>query len=165
MIRSVRLDRLPDGLAFPGELAAKISFAPDAHELRFEGFMSKTDFDKLLRLSNDLAYQRALEQLFQKCTFRNAVPQAKAKHAPFNIAYAGIGAMALSAVLLVGWIVFGQSRSQTTNPSPPDVVRTTNAPTPTSGNPAASKINSVNHVAHQASDNSSQSFDGEIRPQ
>ena len=69
MIRAVRLERLPADLQFPQELRAKISFDAAHQQLQYDGFMSKTDFDKLVRLSNDLAYQRSLEKLFQVCTF------------------------------------------------------------------------------------------------
>jgi hypothetical protein len=158
MIRSVRLDRLPDGLVFPAELAARISFANDSHELRFDGFMSKTDFDKLLRLHNDLAYQRALEQLFQKCTFRNTAAEADAKTSPINKAYIGVGAsvavVAVASILLV-WNLGGNSPSQT---------QTGTVPIPYASKTSATEINPVNHVAHQSGDRDPQTFDGEIKP-
>ncbi|MDA1051460.1 MAG: hypothetical protein O3C40_13410 [Planctomycetota bacterium] len=72
MLRRVKLERLPDGLAFPETLADRISHDAVSRELRFHGFMSKVDFDKLVRLHNDIAYQRALERLFQICTFESA---------------------------------------------------------------------------------------------
>jgi hypothetical protein len=74
MLRSVKLDQLPDDLSFPEKLADRISYDAAARELRFDGFMSKTDFDKLVRLNNDIGYQRALERLFQLCTFE---PESK----------------------------------------------------------------------------------------
>lgn len=76
MIRAVRLERLPADLQFPQDLRAKISFDVARQQLQYDGFMSKTDFDKLVRLSNDLAYQRALEKLFQVCTFVVQPPPA-----------------------------------------------------------------------------------------
>ena len=69
MPRSVPLDSLPEGLVFPATLQDRISHDPVAKRLYFDGFMSKTDFDKLICLSNDIGYQRALERLFQIATF------------------------------------------------------------------------------------------------
>ena len=67
--RAVKLDRIPDGLSFPPKLQERIRYDSTARELQFDGFMSKTDFDKLVGLHNDIAYQRALERLFQIATF------------------------------------------------------------------------------------------------
>jgi DUF1365 family protein len=61
----VRLDRLPEGLEFPGPLKDRIHFDPVAHKLVFHGYMSKTDFDRLCQLSNDWAFRRTLEELFR----------------------------------------------------------------------------------------------------
>jgi hypothetical protein len=161
MIRSVRLDRLPEGLTFPAELAARISFAADAHELRFEGFMSKTDFDKLLRLHNELAYQRALEQLFQKCTFRDAASNVEAKRASHTKAYLGLGVaatVAASVALLVFWNLHGHAspatRTTTAQPSTAAAV----SPVP------AVEVNHMTHVLRDGREQDSQSFDGEIKP-
>jgi hypothetical protein len=98
MIRSVHLDRLPDGLEFPHELQAKVAYDSDRRQLRFEGFMSKTDFDKLVRLHNDLAYQRSLQQLFQTCTFT-----AKATHPARRqpMVLTGLAAAAFLVTLLI----------------------------------------------------------------
>jgi hypothetical protein len=67
--RAVKLESLPEGLQFPPKLQERIRYDYVAKELRFDGFMSKTDFDKLVGLHNDIAYQRALERLFQIATF------------------------------------------------------------------------------------------------
>lgn len=69
MPRCVPLETLPDGVTFPPTLKERISYDPSSKQLCFDGFMAKTDFDKLVCLSNDIAYQRALEHLFQICTF------------------------------------------------------------------------------------------------
>jgi hypothetical protein len=69
MIRAVSVDRLPEGLSFPGDLQRKIHFDPNQRRLAFEGFMSKATFDRLYRLTDDREYRRALEELFQVCTF------------------------------------------------------------------------------------------------
>ena len=44
--------------------------------------MSKQDFDCLLGLHNDIGYQQALQELFQKCTF----PRSPAPSQRFSIA-------------------------------------------------------------------------------
>ena len=69
MLRCVKLERLPEGISFPDKLADRVNYDPVSRELQFDGFMSKTDFDKLVHLHNDIAYQRALERLFQICTY------------------------------------------------------------------------------------------------
>lgn len=77
MIRSVPLERLPDGLVFPEELAQRIRYDATRRRLEFDGYMSKVEFDKLLRLHNDLEYQKALERLFQICVFENTPARPK----------------------------------------------------------------------------------------
>ncbi len=69
MIRAVPVQKLPDGLSFPGDLQPKIHYDAGRHQLAFEGFMSKATFDRLYRLADDRDYRRALEELFQLCTF------------------------------------------------------------------------------------------------
>jgi hypothetical protein len=164
MTRSVRLERLPEGLVFPAEMAARISFAPNTHELRFEGFMSKTDFDKLLRLSNDLAYQRALEQLFQRCTFRDAVSQPTSRRSS-GAAWVGVGgAVAASVVAVVAWSFYGRSQSPQSTPPQSDLVRTAGTPLPVADGAPAMEIKQVNHLVGGATSNDSKAFDGEIKP-
>ena len=63
----VTLSRLPDGLKFPEEFAGRIRHEPESRRLVFRGFMSKADFDRLSRLSDDWAYRRPLEDLFRLC--------------------------------------------------------------------------------------------------
>jgi hypothetical protein len=99
MIHSVRLDRLPDGLPFPPELMSRISYSAERRELQFDGFMSKTDFDKLVRLNNDLGYQRALERLFQVCTFPVAKTTQSSHRKPYLLT--GLAAMALALTVIV----------------------------------------------------------------
>jgi hypothetical protein len=99
MIRSVRLERLPADFQFPEEMKAKISFDASHQQLQFNGFMSKTDFDKLVRLHNDLAYQRALERLFQTCTFSTAAP-TPASSPRLSLVFAGVATAAAAMVAL-----------------------------------------------------------------
>ena len=104
MLRHVKLEQLPDGLSFPEKLADRISYDSDSRELRFEGFMSKTDFDKLVRLHNDIGYQRALERLFQICTFESEPAHAVSRSKLMLIAAgatAAIVALSVAAFMLV----------------------------------------------------------------
>jgi hypothetical protein len=64
---SVTMKRFPDGLQFPADLAGKIRYDPEKERLVYSGFMSKADFDRLSRLSDDWSYRRPLEELFRLC--------------------------------------------------------------------------------------------------
>ena len=92
MIRNVFLERLPDGLQFPGDLERKVSYDPQRQRLCFDGFMSKATFDRLYRLAEDRDYRHALEQLFQVCTFEE--PGSASGHRLRRI---------LSAILHLHW--------------------------------------------------------------
>ena len=67
MDRFVKLDRLPDGLQFPPDLKDRIRYDAESRRLVHRGFMSKADFDRLSRLSDDWGYRRQLEELFRLC--------------------------------------------------------------------------------------------------
>ncbi|HRX83142.1 MAG: hypothetical protein H6821_15400 [Planctomycetaceae bacterium] len=97
MLRRVKLDQLPENLAFPEKLADRIHYDQASRELQFRGFMSKTDFDKLVRLHNDIDYQRSLERLFQICTF-GADPEPVGR---------GLSTMVLAAGATVAVIALG----------------------------------------------------------
>lgn len=58
------LARLPEQLAFPSDLQARIHFDPARNRLSFRGFMSRSTCDALLQLSRDAAYREAVERLF-----------------------------------------------------------------------------------------------------
>jgi hypothetical protein len=94
MVRSVQLKKLPTGLEFPADLQAKISYDEAKRELAFRGFMSKVEFDRLLRLSNELEYQRKLEQLFRICVFNESAAEPGKSYRTALVA----GAAALVAV-------------------------------------------------------------------
>lgn len=65
MERFVRLGKLPsDFREFPADLRERIGYDPKTQRLWHRGFMSKTEYDRLFRLSGDLDYQRALQELF-----------------------------------------------------------------------------------------------------
>jgi len=61
---SVPLDVLPPGLAFPSNLRNKIYFDKNAKQVSFVGVMSKAEQTELLELSPDVAYQTAINSLF-----------------------------------------------------------------------------------------------------
>lgn len=65
----VPLSRLPEGLTFPAEFQDRIHFDASRHRLVFRGFMRKSDYDALARLSGDLTYLDALQHLFSAATF------------------------------------------------------------------------------------------------
>jgi hypothetical protein len=80
--RTVPLRELPSGVEFPTELRSRITYDAGKQQLVFDGSMSKQDFDCLLGLHNDIGYQQALQELFQKCTF----PRSPAPSQRFSIA-------------------------------------------------------------------------------
>ena len=63
-----RLDRgtLPDGIVFPAQLAQKIDYTPEIRRLRWRdpNVMSDRERDELLALSDDVAYQTAIREIF-----------------------------------------------------------------------------------------------------
>jgi hypothetical protein len=61
-------------LAVPPEYSSKLRFEADTHRLVYSGFMSKADFDRLSRLSDDWGYRRALEDLFRLCMIEEQKP-------------------------------------------------------------------------------------------
>jgi hypothetical protein len=67
MEHSVKLERLPDGLQFPADAAERIRYDFASHKLIYNGFMSKSEFDKLCLLSDDWGFRRQLEELFRLC--------------------------------------------------------------------------------------------------
>lgn len=68
MRHEVDLKFLPPGLEFPSDLRDKISYDPSRCRLIFVGRMSRTEFERLLRLSNDADFLRAVERLSQIST-------------------------------------------------------------------------------------------------
>ena len=98
MKRSVSLDELPAGLRFPTELEGRIAYNAVKRQLEFEGPMSKSDFDRLLRLDNSIAYQRALEELFQTCSFTDRNTDGVA--ARVSLVAAGLAVAAAAVAVL-----------------------------------------------------------------
>ncbi len=104
MIRAVSVDKLPEGLSFPGDLQRKIHYDPSQRRLAFEGFMSKATFDRLYRLTDDREYRRALEALFQECTF-DETDGAHRGHVQFLV-WAMIGVACLAVVFALALVMF-----------------------------------------------------------
>jgi len=69
MDHSVPLASLPEDLTFPADLQDRLRHDAGRRTLSFRGFMSKAEFDRLSRLSDDWGYRRSLEELFRLCAF------------------------------------------------------------------------------------------------
>ena len=80
----VTLEKIPDGLVFPADLADRIRIDPESRKLHFRGYMSKTEFDRLCELTRDWSFRRKLEELFQVCIDEDE-PQPKGLHGLFSI--------------------------------------------------------------------------------
>ncbi|MCL4205956.1 MAG: hypothetical protein KJ000_26020 [Pirellulaceae bacterium] len=94
MIRAVPVQKLPEGLSFPGDLERKIHYDASRRQLAFEGFMSKATFDRLYRLADDREYRRALEELFQLCTFDDSERADRRPAARFVLVAIGLAFVA-----------------------------------------------------------------------
>jgi hypothetical protein len=67
----VMLDKLPEGIEFPHDLRDKIRFDAQSKKLCFQGYMSKTEFDRLCLITKDWGFRRKLEELFQVCVYED----------------------------------------------------------------------------------------------
>jgi hypothetical protein len=70
----VPIQRWPEGLDFPADLRERIQYDPTRGRLVYRGFMSKSEFDRLCKLSDDWSYRRPLEDLFRLCTVEPSRP-------------------------------------------------------------------------------------------
>lgn len=70
----VNMPSLPPGIKFPPQLADRLRYDGERQRLVWSGFMSKSDFDRISRLSEDWAYRRQVEELFRRCGPENARP-------------------------------------------------------------------------------------------
>lgn len=95
MTRSVPLHEIPTDLRFPHEVEDRIRYNAAERRLEFDGSMSKSDFDRLLPLDSSIAYQRAVEQLFQECSYSTAPPES---HVVRNACAAGAAALLLGVL-------------------------------------------------------------------
>ena len=66
MVHLVRLEQLPDSFRVPDALKDRFWYDADKKCLAFDGVMYKSTFDRLHAISDNYAYQRALEELFRK---------------------------------------------------------------------------------------------------
>jgi hypothetical protein len=96
MIRWVPLQRLPHSLRFPSELQHRIKYDADKKQLQFDGYMSKTEFDVLIRLHNDIEYQRAMEHLFQICIFETEDETSRNRHKVVCMGVAAVAAIVVA---------------------------------------------------------------------
>lgn len=64
----VPVSKIPPGIEFPADLKLRIRYDPIRLRLVYQGFMSKREFDRLLAVSDDWGYRRALEDLFRIST-------------------------------------------------------------------------------------------------
>lgn len=64
-IHKVPLSGLPADLHVPDELQNRFWFDAERKLLCYDGFMSKSTYDRLEALSRDRLYQSALEELFR----------------------------------------------------------------------------------------------------
>lgn len=71
----VPLERLPEDFSIPRDLADRFRYDDRDRRLVHLGFMSKCEFDRLVQLSHDWGYRRALEDLFRLCTDESDAPQ------------------------------------------------------------------------------------------
>lgn len=96
---SVPLAQLPQELTFPKQYADRIRFDVVQHRLYYRGFMRKPDYDALARLSGDLPYLDALQELFRLAT---CAPKCHRQWRKPAVVMAGVLAIVLG---LVGWFV------------------------------------------------------------
>jgi hypothetical protein len=68
MEHAVKVGSIPTNIQFPVNLGDRIRFEPSRQKLVFRGFMSKSEYDQLMRLSQDAQYQSAVSELFQLST-------------------------------------------------------------------------------------------------
>jgi hypothetical protein len=65
MVHYSKLRKLPVGLKLPTDLADHIFFDAQKKRLSFKGFMSKSQYDRLMQLDADRDYQEAVNRFFQ----------------------------------------------------------------------------------------------------
>lgn len=70
MIQYVALSVPPADFQVPDDLKERFWYDRRRQRLCFDGFMSKSTYDQLLKLSRDVQYRRALEALF-----RSSIPE------------------------------------------------------------------------------------------
>lgn len=97
-VHFVPLLRVPDDLQFPEPLHDRIWFDDQRKCLAFRGFMSKATYDRLDNLTNDDAYQRALDELFRQSVYDE--PATRQRPLPKVLPFAILVTVALLALTL-----------------------------------------------------------------
>lgn len=104
-VQFVRLEQLPNALRsdepiqFPESLSDRVWYDRDSRRLAFRGFMSKATYDRLHSLSNDHAYQRAIEELFRISVFEEPRPVSRSMQKFISIALVTVALLALTLVI------------------------------------------------------------------
>lgn len=115
---AVPLATLPDGVKFPDRLRERVRFSPETGRLVFQGFMTKCTYDELSALTDDVAYHRALEELF---VLTSAEMSGHAPKWPLpTAAVVAAGCTALLLGLMV-WVALRHSPSGSKTKPTPDV--------------------------------------------
>ena len=65
MEHSVPLQKLPPAFEFPEKFKDRMRYDAERQQLVFSGFMCKSNYDELVRLSPSAEYQIAVERLFE----------------------------------------------------------------------------------------------------
>jgi hypothetical protein len=103
MLHEVPVDSLPDNLSFPSDLQPRIHYDASRRRIAYEGFMSKATFDRLYGLADDNNYRRALEELFQVCTFEDATDRGWSR----GLVCLAIGLASIATVVAAALIILG----------------------------------------------------------
>jgi hypothetical protein len=75
----VKLERLPEGYEIPRSVSDKLHFDAEGHRLVFQGYMSKTEFDRICEPTRDWGFRRSVEELFMK-SVADVQPAGAGKH-------------------------------------------------------------------------------------
>jgi hypothetical protein len=74
---SVTLESLPKEIQFPDSVRNKINYDAEKQKLIFKGVMAESERKELLSLSEETAYQQAVDKLFQKFQNNFLIPHEK----------------------------------------------------------------------------------------
>lgn len=112
---AVKVGSIPAGLRFPDQLQKRIRFEADNQQLVFQGFMYKSDYDQLIRLSQDVSYQNAVAKLFQLSTDSDPPQMRK-----FGRILGGLTLVCLLLATIVWWSLLSNPVAGGSNSAPPD---------------------------------------------
>jgi hypothetical protein len=105
------LAQLDSRVVFGNDYPEPIRYDAERKLLRYRGFMPHASYVKLAALSDDRAYQTALERLF-------VATSPAAESPPWPIPWKGIAAAIVIAALLCGWYVRGSRVQRAAVPEP-----------------------------------------------